>query len=57
MFPHCKNIQKDCFARNKDNGECRALTDTHFPDDCPFYKTVKEYNEGLKKYGDLKQWS
>lgn len=49
----CEKLE--CFANihyRKDFGICKLLNDG-FTYECPFFKTVKEYNEGIKKYGGL----
>lgn len=48
----CK--QKDCFAYNTER-ICKILKEpAERNGKCVFYKTKKEYEEGLKKYGGPK---
>lgn len=44
----CK--KRDCFGNEK--GTCKVLREG-FKYECPFYKTVEEYNRGVLKYGGV----
>ena len=53
VFPSCHRIE--CFA-NK-GGRCVALKIAYERGEkaCPFFKTVKEYEAGVLKYGGYKE--
>lgn len=44
--PACMHSKKDCNQRDE-NGLCKALSDTRFDGDCPFYCSRK-VREGYK---------
>lgn len=49
----CKDARNNCFAQTP-RRNCTCLENTNFPNYdnvCPFYKTVEQYQEGVKKYG------
>lgn len=49
VLPPCH--QENCFAYKQ--GRCVLLSTGYGKSEraCPFYKTVEEYKEGVKKYG------
>lgn len=49
----CKQIEEcpDCFARVKDGG-CKALGNTDFFKQCPFYKTKEQQMKELKELAE-----
>ena len=47
-FVPCEQKHELCFAFNF--GKCVILKSTDFDRFCPFYKTRKEYHDGIKKY-------
>lgn len=56
-MPKLKNCTRcevePCFSETA-SGKCLLLSDTNFKNyPCPFYKTVEEFEAGLKKYGGL----
>ena len=52
--PKCY-LDKTCFAQDEHHN-CKILTDT-WMNRCCFYKTPEEYAEGLKKYGDGRDYA
>lgn len=49
-------VQKDCFGYSEKGKNCRVLKELVCKNKkCSFYKTQKEFQEGLKKYGDIKK--
>lgn len=46
----CKCERKDCFGNYR--GRCLILNGT-FEYPCPFFKTLEEFNEGIRKYGGI----
>ncbi len=47
-YAMCDQKMDDCFAYVA--GGCRLLSNTRFQKPCPFYKSGKDYAEGLRKY-------
>lgn len=45
-FPKCEQQKLTCMMIGK-SGRCKALVDTHFDRDCPFFKTQKQVDEEL----------
>ena len=45
---------EECFARSRyTNGACTILNNADFGGrECPFFKTDAEYEAGIRKYGD-----
>ena len=41
----CYEGRLDCFALDPTTGKCRALNDTSFKKDCPFYKPRRKMLE------------
>lgn len=46
----CKCEREDCFGNYR--GMCLVLNGK-FDYPCPFFKTLEEYNEGVRKYGGI----
>lgn len=44
--------KKDCFGYGTINNRCMILTDTYCKkEECRFYKTKRQYNQEVNKYG------
>ena len=46
----CEQNKQDCFAYNLKDGKCDILSRCDFVRDCPFFKTLEQYEKDLEKH-------